>query len=262
MARSHTSPNLKVKTIFAPSTLVCMLAFSICSPSTTTALPITPSSSTPSAENHSPFRTFSRPITIQIDLNTQPQDPYIPKDNSPLSIMIQRVEQQEQFMRQHEQDPEVLARLEHEQDELEKIEQDRDQELDDEEEEQLDQDPEAVRRRQEESLGLWMSDADFDAVSQGSSSHGCADSEVNKGSKFDLYAEDFKEERIPESKIQSDSNIRGLRIPSRAYLGTDKKNRIAEQPTEEEMLQWPMINLAQFGEDRQDEVQDEFDAYV
>lgn len=179
--------------------------------------------------------------------------------------MIQRVEQQEQFMRQHEQDPEVLARLQLEQDELEKIEQDRDQELDNEEEEQLDQDPEAVRRRQEESLGLWMSDADFEAVSQGSSSHNCADSETNKGDRFDLYAEDFKEEGIPDSKIQGDSNFKGLRLPSRsrAFLGTDKKNRISKElPTEEEMLQWPMINFAQFGEDRQDEVQDEFDIYA
>ncbi|KAF9112716.1 hypothetical protein BGX27_002891 [Mortierella sp. AM989] len=239
------SPNLKIKTIFKPSAFVCLLALSLCS-TPTYALPITPLSSTPSSEQSaqaidakiSPFRTVSRPITIQVDLNNAPSSgSFVSSERTPLSHLIQLTEQQEQFLRQNEQQgSEDLARLEQEQDELEKIEQDRDQLLDNEEEEQLDQDPETVRRRQEESLGLWMTDVDFDTINQETSAHDCDDNGATKGSPFDLYAENFMEEANPEeSRIQQQ-----------------------ESPTEEEMLQWPIINLAQF-EERQDEIQDEYE---
>lgn len=166
-----------------------------------------------------------------------------------------------------------MARLALEQDELEKAEQDRDQLLDNEEEEQLAQDPETVRRRQEESLGLWMTEAELDAASISSSNKvvvvaeaplvlaassiqeevvepkeaiAVAESEegVNKASAFDLYAHDFKE-------VEASSDT--VKVGRKQHL-----RRLAPEYTEEEMLQWPIVNLAQF-EDRQDEVQDEYE---
>ncbi|KAF9360487.1 hypothetical protein BGX26_009177 [Mortierella sp. AD094] len=261
MAKTACPPNLKIKTFFTPSAFVCLLALSLCS-TPTHALPITPSSSTTSsadlpidAKISSPFRTVSRPIAIQVELSKTPSsESYLSSEKSPLSLLIHRAEQHEQFLRESEQqqDPEEFARLQQEQDELEKIEQDRDQLLDNEEEEQQDQDPETVRRRQEESLGLWMTDADFEAISQEPSASEIDDIVADKGSRFDLYAEDFTEEKTtPESDIWISR--------SRSFLGSDMKNRLQrQQPTEEEMLQWPIINLAQF-EDRQDEIQDEYD---
>ncbi|KAG0006255.1 hypothetical protein BGZ80_008114 [Entomortierella chlamydospora] len=253
MAKTACPPNLKIKTLFTPSTFVCLLALSLCS-TPTHALPITPSSSssTPSADLpvdakiSSPFRTVSRPITIQIDLSKAPSsESYLSSEES-LSLLIQHAEQHEKFLRESEQDPEEFARLQQEQDELEKIEQDRDQLLDNEEEEQLDRDPETVRRRQEESLGLWMTDADFEAISQEPSSDEIGEVLADKGSRFDLYAEDFTEEATTESGVWTSR--------SRSFLGSDQKNRLQrQQPSEEEMLQWPVINLAQF-EDRQDEI--------
>lgn len=166
-----------------------------------------------------------------------------------------------------------MARLAQEQDELEKAEQDRDQQLDNEEEEQLAQDPETVRRRQEESLGLWMTEAELDAASISSSNKvvvaeaplvvaassiqeevvepkeaiAVAESEerVNKASAFDLYADDFKEVEASSAAVVKVGRTQHLR-------------RLEPEYTEEEMVQWPIINLAQF-EDRQDEVQDEYE---
>ncbi|KAG0365359.1 hypothetical protein BC939DRAFT_467123 [Gamsiella multidivaricata] len=266
MAKTALPP--KIKTLFTPTTFVCLLALSLCStPTSTHALPIsskpsadqpqresilsidtkgTPSSlsSTDSPSHCTPFRTVSRPITIQVDLNA------VSESSPSLTLLIERTERHEQFLRQREQqDQEELVRLQQEQDELEKVEQDRDQLLDNQEEEQLDQDPETVRRRQEESLGLWMTDAEFEALSQEANADNNNDVHdgneesilLNKGSRFDLYAEDFKEVTTPD-------RIR------------PKKQRLERQlaPTEEEMLQWPIINLSEF-EDRQDEVQDEYD---
>lgn len=167
-----------------------------------------------------------------------------------------------------------MARLALEQDELEKAEQDRDQLLDNEEEEQLAQDPETVRRRQEESLGLWMTEAELDAASTSSSklivaeaplvvsassiqevvepkgAIAVAESEerANKASAFDLYANDFKEVEASSAAVVNVGRKQHLR-------------RLAPEYTEEEMLQWPIVNLAQF-EDRQDEVQDEYEDLV
>jgi len=166
-----------------------------------------------------------------------------------------------------------LARLAQEQDELEKAEQDRDQLLDNEEEEQLAQDPETVRRRQEESMGLWMTEAELDAASVSYSTKvvvadaplvvaassiqeevlepkeafAVAESEkgVNEASAFDLYADDFKEVEALSAAVAKVGRKQHLR-------------RLAPEYTEEEMLQWPIVNLAQF-EDRQDEVQDEYE---
>jgi hypothetical protein len=159
-----------------------------------------------------------------------------------------------------------LARLAQEQDELEKAEQDRDQLLDNEEEEQLAQDPETVRRRQEESLGLWMTEADLDAASISSSNKvvvaassiqeevvepkeaiAVAESEegVNKVSAFDLYADDFEEVEASSATV--------VKVGRKQHF-----RRLDPEYSEEEMLQWPIVNPAQF-EDRQDEVQDEYE---
>ncbi|KAF9106030.1 hypothetical protein BGX29_010701 [Mortierella sp. GBA35] len=225
MARTNPPPPLSIKTLFTPSALVCLLALSACTP--TSALPIsTPHSSTTAS-----------------------------------------------FLRDRE--VEAMARLEREQDELEKAEQDRDQQLDNEEEEQLAQDPETVRRRQEESLGLWMTEAELDAASGTSSASASvrvavfgrddaatASSSIqeeetasvvaeSKGAKFDLYADDFKE--VEASSVEAPVAV--VVVPGRIQ----QLRRLApEQFTEEEMLQWPIVNQAQF-EDRQDEVQDEYE---
>ncbi|KAK3836349.1 MAG: hypothetical protein JOS17DRAFT_733952 [Linnemannia elongata] len=294
MARTNPPPALSIKTLFTPSTFVCLLALSACTP--TSALPIstphsssTTASSIPSdskdttstnnnainarsieptaADSSTPFRTVSRPITIHVDLTaaggSEPSTPY--------ERLIRHTEQQERLFRDRES--EALARLALEQDELEKAEQDRDQLLDNEEEEQLAQDPETVRRRQEESLGLWMTEAELDAASISSSNKvvvvaeaplvlaassiqeevvepkeaiAVAESEegVNKASAFDLYAHDFKE-------VEASSDT--VKVGRKQHL-----RRLAPEYTEEEMLQWPIVNLAQF-EDRQDEVQDEYE---
>ncbi|KAF9897215.1 hypothetical protein BX616_005989 [Lobosporangium transversale] len=241
--------------------LACFLALSICT--TTTSLPIgnprsspqsksVDSTSTSGSPSNTPFHTISRPITIKVDLNTE--------DPSPLARLVEKVEQQEQYYRQQRLHPrqtpqgEEFARLQKEQDELEKVEQDRDQLLDNQEEEQLDQDPEAVRRRQEESMGLWMTDSEFETLNQEEPSNdesANTDSHesilLNKGAHFDLYAEDLQEVPLEEQNENqpSISRARSLIVES-------------EQPTEEEMLAWPIVNLSQF-EDRQDEVQDEYD---
>lgn len=170
--------------------------------------------------------------------------------------------------------------LQREQDELEMAEQERDQLLDNEEEEQLAQDPETVRRRQEESLGLWMTEAELDAAAGASSSNRASASvvvsvrdaettnapfavssiqeedeeareavavaESDESSPFDLYASDFKE-------VEAASPVLVPIVGRRHNL-----RRLAPEYTEEEMLQWPIINQAQF-EDRQDEVQDEYE---
>ncbi|KAF9911549.1 hypothetical protein EC991_003013 [Linnemannia zychae] len=288
MARSTPPPALSIKTLFTPSTFICLLALSACTP--TSALPIsTPRSSTTASSipsdlkdtansntainsrsiehadsSSTPFRTVSRPITIQVDLTSG-------DSRTPYDHLIRHTEQQEQFLRNREE--EALARLAREQDELEKAEQDRDQLLDNEEEEQLDQDPETVRRRQEESLGLWMTEAELDAASTSStravvSLHDDAEvtvasvvqeeeesqpqeaivvAESDEGvnnSPFDLYAADFKEAQASPAVVKA-----GRRQQLR---------RLAPEYTEEEMLQWPIVNQAQF-EDREDEVQDEYE---
>ncbi|KAF9186398.1 hypothetical protein BGZ51_002041 [Haplosporangium sp. Z 767] len=257
-------PQLSIKTLLKPTAVVCLLAFSLCTPTTTAGLPIRAPSSpsiptdtqprsidttSSSANTGFPFRTVSRPITIQFELSAASDSPSA-SSSDPYALLIQHTELQEQFLRQQEQqNQEELARLQEEQDQLEKEEQDRDQLLDNQEEELQDQDPETVRRRQEESLGLWMTDSELDALSQGAL-NGEDDQNSDdvlirdKGNQFDLYAEDFTEvlvspEEVEERRLNARSERRQL-------------------PTEEEMLQWPIINLAQF-EDRQDEVQDEYD---
>ncbi|KAF9934531.1 hypothetical protein FBU30_001672 [Linnemannia zychae] len=288
MARTNPPPALSIKTLFTPSTLVCLLALSTCTP--TSALPIsTPRSSTSSIPSDStndapsnaintrsidfsesssstPFRTVSRPITIQIDLNPSSDD-----STHPYERLIRQTEEQEQFFRNREE--EAMARLAREQDELEIAEQDRDQELDNEEEEQLDQDPETIRRRQEESLGLWLTEAEMDAASSSSSYNSESvivsfrdniasaiqedsqsqaaqeiSEEVNSNSPFDLYAGDFK-----EVKASTTASAVVVNVGRRQNL-----RRLAPEYTEEEMLQWPIVNQAAF-EDRQDEVQDEYE---
>ncbi|OAQ27799.1 hypothetical protein K457DRAFT_139223 [Linnemannia elongata AG-77] len=295
MARTNPPPALSIKTFFTPSTFVCLLALSACTP--TSALPIsTPHSSStvassipsdskdttstnnnainarsiePTAADSSstPFRTVSRPITIHVDLTAAGSS----ESSTPYERLIRHTEQQEQLFRDRES--EALARLAQEQDELEKAEQDRDQLLDNEEEEQLAQDPETVRRRQEESMGLWMTEAELDAASVSYSTKvvvadaplvvaassiqeevlepkeafAVAESEkgVNEASAFDLYADDFKEVEALSAAVAKVGRKQHLR-------------RLAPEYTEEEMLQWPIVNLAQF-EDRQDEVQDEYE---
>ncbi|KAG9327261.1 hypothetical protein KVV02_002714 [Mortierella alpina] len=184
--------------------------------------------------------------------------------------MIQRTEQQEQFLRQRElQTQEELSKLQEEQDQLEKEEQDRDQLLDNEEESLLDQDPETVRRRQEESLGLWMTDSEYDALNQSPNSNS---NEPSRNSPFDLYADDFKEvqgvvERRSEeerSSASSSPSVQSRRSATASSLLSTRKSRRLQQrqiPTEKEMLNWPVVNAAQF-EDRQDEQQDEYDDMV
>ncbi|KAG0294623.1 hypothetical protein BGZ96_000817 [Linnemannia gamsii] len=302
MARTNPPPALSIKTLFTPSTFVCLLALSACTP--TSALPIsTPHSSSTTAtassissdskdsananainarsiestaadssSSSTPFRTVSRPITIHVDLTPAGSSS---DSASPYERLIRHTEQQEQLFRNRE--TEALARLAQEQDELEMAEQDRDQQLDNEEEEQLAQDPETVRRRQEESMGLWMTDAELDAASISSNkvvvaavpaaadvspiqveevepqeAIAVAESEEgvkssNAAATFDLYADDFKE------VLASSSAAVVVKVGRRQNL-----RRLAPEFTEEEMLQWPIINLAQF-EDRQDEVQDEYE---
>ncbi|KAK3816220.1 MAG: hypothetical protein J3Q66DRAFT_194752 [Benniella sp.] len=252
---------MKIKTLFTPTALVCLLALS------SHALPILPPSSpSPSTEHDihdpafgSPFRRVSRPITIQIDIEPASSSSSS-SSSSTLALLIEQTEKREQYLRQFEQlDQEEFARLQQEQDELEKVEQDLDQLLDNQEEEQLDQDPETIRRRQEESLGLWMTDSEFEALGEDVPSLQDQSTEeeeeeeeeedrilLNKGGRFDLYAEDFKE--VTGSLETSFSQIR-----ARSLTNVD-----STLPSEEEMLQWPVINLSQF-EDRQDEVQDEYE---
>jgi len=181
--------------------------------------------------------------------------------------MFQRTEQQEQFLRQQElQTKEELSKLQEEQDQLEKEEQDRDQLLDNEEESLLDQDPETVRRRQEESLGLWMTDSEYDALNQGPNSN-----DPSHNSPFDLYADDFKEvqgvvERSDEERLSASSSplVQSRRSATTSSLLSTRKGQRLQQrqiPTEEEMLNWPVVNAAQF-EERQDEQQDEYDDLV
>ncbi|KAG9060811.1 hypothetical protein KI688_008839 [Linnemannia hyalina] len=295
MARTNPPPALSIKTLFTPSTFVCLLALSTCTP--TSALPIsTPHSSSTTASSipsnskdttftnnnaigarsiepiaadssSTPFRTVSRPISIHVDLTAAGSSGL----STPYERLIRHTEQQEQLFRDRES--EALARLAQEQDELEKAEQDRDQLLDNEEEEQLAQDPETVRRRQEESLGLWMTEADLDAASISSSNKvvvaeapfvvaassiqeevvepkeviAVAESEegVNKVSAFDLYADDFEE------VVASSATV--VKVGRKQHL-----RRLDPEYSEEEMLQWPIVNPAQF-EDRQDEVQDEYE---
>lgn len=240
MAR-HPS-NLRIKTA-----LVCFLALS------TQALPILPPSilsaeHAPIQENintpisidranyGSPFRRVSRPITIHVDVVETVPSSSSSGSSSTLALLIEQTERREQYLRQFEQhNQQEFARLQQEQDELEKMEQDLDQLLDNQEEEQLDQDPETVRRRQEESLGLWMTDSEFETLgatspSQQDEQQPQDEEDEEQGTRFDLYAGDFQE-------VSEESRT---------------------LPTEEEMLQWPIINLSQF-EDRQDEVQDEYD---
>ncbi|KAF9139917.1 hypothetical protein BG015_001865 [Linnemannia schmuckeri] len=298
MARTNPPPALSIKTLFTPSTFVCLLALSTCTP--TSALPIsTPRSSSTTASSipsefkdtannnnainarsiepiaadssssSTPFRTVSRPITIHVDLTAAGSSS---ESSTPYERLIRHTEQQEQLFRDRE--TEAMARLALEQDELEKVEQDRDQLLDNEEEEQLAQDPETVRRRQEESMGLWMTEAELDAASISSNDKAAvaeaplvvaassiqekvavepqeaiavAESEegVNNPSTFDLYADDFKEVQASSAAV--------VKLGRRQHL-----RRLAPEYTEEEMLQWPIVNLAQF-EDRQDEVQDEYE---
>jgi len=298
MTRTNPPPALSIKTLFTPSAFVCLLAFSAYTP--TSALPIsTPRSSsattssipsefkdtannnnainarsiepnTADSSSSTPFRTVSRPITIHVDLTAVGSSSS--ESSTPYERLIRHTEQQEQFFRDRE--TEAMARLAQEQDELEKVEQDRDQLLDNEEEEQLAQDPETVRRRQEESMGLWMTEAELDAASISSNTKAAvaeaplvvaatsiqekvavepqeviavAESEegVNNPSAFDLYADDFKE-------VQASSAV-DVKLGRRQHL-----RRLDPEYTEEEMLQWPIVNLAQF-EDRQDEVQDEYE---
>ncbi|KAF8950729.1 hypothetical protein BGZ46_004354 [Entomortierella lignicola] len=241
MIKSSNHPDLKIKTIFTPSNFVCLLALSLCSTPITSALPITNPSASP---DPSPFHTISRPVTIQLGFEQQQQRLESPNTDTLLELLTQRVEQHERFLRQHEQDPVEFARLQHEQDELEKIEQDRDQLLDNQEEQQLDQDPEAVRRRQEESLGLWMTDADFELISTPEEEeYPQHPHHQHENCRFDLYAEDFKE--VPSR--------------SRSFWGKEPEEEEEEEtPSEEQMLRWPIINLNEF-EPRQDGDLDEFD---
>ncbi|KAF8937486.1 hypothetical protein BGZ47_009037 [Haplosporangium gracile] len=299
MTRTNPPPVLSIKTLFTPSAFVCLLALSAYTP--TSALPIsTPRSSSvttssipsefkdtannnnainarsiepntaDSSSSSTPFRTVSRPITIHVDLTAAGSSSS--ESSTPYERLIRHTEQQEQLFRDRE--TEAMARLAQEQDELEKVEQDRDQLLDNEEEEQLAQDPETIRRRQEESMGLWMAEAELDAASISSNNKAAvaeaplvvaasssqekvavepqeaiavAESEegVNNPSAFDLYADDFKE-------VQASSAV-DVKLGRRQHL-----RRLDPEYTEEEMLQWPIVNLAQF-EDRQDEVQDEYE---
>ncbi|KAG0206435.1 hypothetical protein BGX28_002107 [Mortierella sp. GBA30] len=304
MAKAALPPALSIKTIFTPTTFVCLLALTLCTPTSTTALPILASpasassssssipssdrlharqeadlrvdttstrstdspdivSAPPSLSHGAPFRTVSRPITIKVDISSSSSSSPRNVDSS-YALLIQRTEQQEQFLRQQElQTQEELARLQEEQDLLEKEEQDRDQQLDNEEESLLDQDPETVRRRQEESLGLWMTDSEYDAMSQGSNSSNEPDR-----SQFDLYADDFKEVHQVQGAVErrSDESVNSSSSQSRrsltASLLSARRDQRLEQrqhiPSEEEMLEWPVVNQAQF-EDRQDEVQDEYE---
>ncbi|KAG0251097.1 hypothetical protein BG011_007860 [Mortierella polycephala] len=269
-------PQLSIKTLIKPTTIVCLLALSLCTPTTTTGLPIRAPSSpsiptdtqpqsvdttSSSANAGSPFRTVSRPITIQFELSATPNPPSA-LSSDPYALLIQHTELQEQFLRHREQqNQEELARLQEEQDQLEKEEQDRDQLLDNQEEELQDQDPETVRRRQEESLGLWMTDSELDALSQGVSNDedGQNSDDVlirNKGNQFDLYAEDFTEALVsPEEVEEQRLNAPSVLSTRSSSLAKSERRQL---PTEEEMLQWPISNHALF-EDRQDEVQDEYD---
>ncbi|KAF9958328.1 hypothetical protein BGZ72_000533 [Mortierella alpina] len=310
MAKTTPPPSLSIRTLFTPTNFVCLLALTLCTPTSTTALPIgaspvsasasgssssipssnrlrrdsglrvdttsTQSTDSPSiasappalSSSGTPFRTVSRPITIKVDLSgtSSPSS----KTDPSYALLIQRTEQQEQFLRQQElQTQEELSKLQEEQDQLEKEEQDRDQLLDNEEESLLDQDPETVRRRQEESLGLWMTDSEYDALNQGSNSNS---NEPSRNSPFDLYADDFKEvqgavERRSDEERLSDSSSPSVPSPRSATassLLTARKSRRLQQrqiPTEEEMFNWPIVNADKF-EERQDEVQDEYDDLV
>ncbi|KAF9283225.1 hypothetical protein BGZ68_005488 [Mortierella alpina] len=311
MAKTAPPPSLSIRTFFTPTTFVCLLALTLCTPTSTTALPIgaspisasaagssssipspnrlrrdsglrvdttsTQSTDSPSiasappalSSSGAPFRTVSRPITIKVDLSGS-SSPSSKSDPS-YALMIQRTEQQEQFLRQQElQTQEELSKLQEEQDQLEKEEQDRDQLLDNEEESLLDQDPETVRRRQEESLGLWMTDSEYDALNQGPNSSNS--NEPSRNSPFDLYADDFKEvqgvveRRSDEERLSTSSSpsVQSRRsVTASALLSARKSRRLQQREvaTEEEMLKWPVVNAAQF-EERKDEEQDEYDDLV
>ncbi|KAF9213832.1 hypothetical protein BGZ59_004768 [Podila verticillata] len=253
-----STPQLAIKTLFTPTTLVCFLALSLCTPTSTTALPIQRSSSSSSPQSataesiDSPFRTVARPITIQVELL-----------NNNEARLIEQTEQLEQHYRQQQPstiDEQIrLAMLVQEQDQLEREQQDRDQLLDNEEEAQEAQDPEARRRRQEEALGLWMSDAEIEALSQGVNNEDGQEGSACEGSEcaleFDLYAEEFQEEQNEEVVTET----KGVpTLAPRSLAPEDKNNKNVAPPTEEEMLQWPVVNQALFVE-REDENQDEWE---
>ncbi|KAF9316231.1 hypothetical protein BG003_002189 [Podila horticola] len=251
-----STPQLAIKTLFTPTTLVCFLALSLCTPTSTTALPIhqRQSSSSPqssSAESiDSPFRTVARPITIQVELL---------KNNE--ARLIEQTEQLEQHYRQQQlhhpstvDDQIRLALLVQEQDQLEREQQDRDQLLDNEEEAQEAQDPE-TRRREQEALGLWMSDAEIEALNQGTD-EACEGNECAQ--EFDLFAQDFQEEQNEEVVAETKEGVHSSTLAPRSLAPEEYKSNKAAAPTEEEMLQWPIVNHALFM-DREDETQDEYD---
>ncbi|KAG0363770.1 hypothetical protein BG005_006981 [Podila minutissima] len=250
-----STPQLAIKTLFTPTSLVCLLALSLCTPTSTTALPIQRPSSSPqsaSAESiDSPFRIVARPITIQVELL-----------NNNEARLIEQTEQLEQRYRQQQQphhsstvDDQIrLALLVQEQDQLEREQQDRDQLLDNEEEAQEAQDPE-TRRREQEALGLWMSDAEIEALSQGTDEEGaCNGSECAQ--EFDLFAREFQEERNEEVVAEAKEGVHSSTLAPRSLAPEEFK--LAALPTEEEMLQWPIANEAMFL-DREDETQDYYD---
>lgn len=146
-----------------------------------------------------------------------------------------------------------------EQDQLEREQQDRDQLLDNEEEAQEAQDPETRRRRQEEALGLWMSDAEIEALSQGVDNEYGQEGGACEGSEcaqeFDLYAEEFQEEQNEEVVAETKEGVPTLAPRS---LAPEDNNKKVAPPTEEEMLKWPVVNQALFV-DREDENQDEWE---
>ncbi|KAG0033217.1 hypothetical protein BGZ81_009080 [Podila clonocystis] len=251
-----STPQLAIKTLFTPTTLVCFLALSLCTPTSTTALPIQrQSSSSPqsaSAESiDSPFRTVARPITIQVELLHNE------------ARLIEQTERLEQHYRQQQphhpstiDDQIRLALLVQEQDQLEREQQDRDQLLDNEEEAQEAQDPE-TRRREQEALGLWMSDSEIEALNQGTDEEGaCNGSECAR--EFDLFAEEFQEERNEGVVAEAKEGVHSSTLAPRSLAPEEYKNNKVALPSEEEMLQWPIVNPALFL-DREDETQDYYD---
>ncbi|KAG0048998.1 hypothetical protein BGZ83_006141 [Gryganskiella cystojenkinii] len=289
MTSSTLFPFLPTQILWPRATkVVVLLAFLLYSPTSTHALPLSPSTLSPStsipslppispsssplsaiqpALNGSPFRRLSRPITIQAELA-----PSLAKDDlhskvysDPLQHLLEGTEHHEQELRFLQQ--EALLQLQTEQDRLEREEQDRDQLQDNEEEQQEDEDAETVRRRQEEALGLWMTDTDFDAFGQitrkdrDDNDLDFHDSDVdrvlshsNENDHFDLFAEGFKED---PGYLEQENKSPQEDVLSRS--GRSSPMRMAKEvPTEDEMLQWPLVNSVEF-EDRQDEIHDEYD---
>ncbi|KAF9427683.1 hypothetical protein BGZ94_004393 [Podila epigama] len=233
----------------------------------------------------SPFKTISRPVTIKLGLHPPPTNPSLSSSSSPSSSrnndntrLINDIEALEQQYRQLESLDErtKLALLVQEQDELEREQNDIDQLLDNEEEELLSLDPETRRNRQDEALGLWMSDAELDALNQGEDDDLDNDSNSSSsiaGDEFDLYAKHFEghdedeevednvmaedvTEEVPKLQGQQIRNNNNAPLPSSSSSSSSSYPKSI--PTEEEMLRWPIINQIMF-EDRQDEVQDEYD---